>query len=40
MLQKIGELNIISLTPIAYTHLDLATRAWVTDYGVLIVYRG
>lgn len=40
ILQKIGETNIISITPIAYTHMDLATRAWVTDYGVLVVYRG
>lgn len=40
ILQKIGEPNIISITPIAYTHMDLATRAWVTDYGVLVVYRG
>ncbi len=40
MLQKIGETNIISITPITYTHMDLATRAWVTDYGVLVVYRG
>lgn len=40
ILQKIGEPNIISITPITYTHMDLATRAWVTDYGVLVVYRG
>lgn len=40
ILQKIGETNIISISPIAYTHLDLATRQWVTDYGVLVVYRG
>jgi DNA-directed RNA polymerase subunit RPC12/RpoP len=40
ILQKIGEQNIISITPIAYTHLDLATRQWITDYGVLVVYRG
>lgn len=40
ILQKIGETNIISITPIAYTHMELATRAWVTDYGVLVVYRG
>ena len=39
-LQKIGETNIISITTLAYSHLDLATRAWVTDYGVLVVYRG
>lgn len=40
ILQKIGEINIISITTIAYTHMDLATRAWITDYGVLVVYRG
>lgn len=40
ILQKIGETNIISISPIAYTHLDLATRQWITDYGVLLVYRG
>jgi DNA-directed RNA polymerase subunit RPC12/RpoP len=39
ILQKIGETNIISITPIAYTHMDMATRAWITDYGVLVVYR-
>lgn len=38
-LQKVGEANIISITTLAYTHMDLATRAWVTDYGVLVVYR-
>lgn len=40
ILQKIGEPNIISITTIAYTHMDMATRAWITDYGVLVVYRG
>lgn len=39
-LQKIGETNIISISPITYTHMDLATRQWVTDYGVTVVYRG
>ena len=40
ILQKIGEHNIISITPISYTHMDMATRAWITDYGVMVVYRG
>ena len=40
ILQKIGEQNIISITPISYTHMDMATRAWSTDYGVMVVYRG
>ncbi len=39
-LTKIGEHNIINVSTFAYTHMDLATRAWVTDYGVLVVYRG
>ena len=39
-LDKIGEANVKDITPITYTHQDLATRQWVTDFGVLIVYRG
>ena len=39
-LDKIGEANVVSITPLTYTHLDLGTRDWVTDYGVLIVFRG
>ena len=40
VLQKIGEANIISLNTVNYTHLDLASRQLVSDYGVLIIYRG
>jgi DNA-directed RNA polymerase subunit RPC12/RpoP len=40
ILQKIGEPNIISITPVVYTHMDLATRQWISDYGVFVVYRG
>lgn len=39
-LDKIGEPNVVSINTFNYTHMDLATRAWVTDYGILIVYRG
>ncbi len=39
-LQKIGEANLISLTPLTYTHMDLGTRQMLTDFGVMIVYRG
>ena len=39
-LEKTGEENVKSIEPIAYTHMDLATRQWITDFGVLIVYRG
>lgn len=39
-LDKVGEANVVSITTFNYTHMDLATRAWVTDYGAFIVYRG
>jgi len=39
ILGKIGEQNIISINTITYTHMDLATRQWITDYGILVVYR-
>ena len=40
ILGKIGEANIVSLTPITYTHVDLATRQLMTDFGVIIAYKG
>ena len=39
-LQKIGEPNVVSITPIAYTHLDLGSRQLMTDFGVMLVYKG
>jgi hypothetical protein len=39
-LLKIGETNMISLTTIVYTHLDIGTQKLLQDFGVLIVYRG
>jgi DNA-directed RNA polymerase subunit RPC12/RpoP len=39
-LQKIGEDNIVSITPLTYTHMDLGTRQLLTDFGVMIVYKG
>ena len=39
-LQQIGEANVVSISPIVYTHMELASRQWITDYGVMIVYRG
>ena len=38
-LQKIGESNLKSITPLAYTHMDLGTRQMLTDFGVMIIYR-
>lgn len=39
-LQKVGETNIINIQPFSYTHMELASRQWITDYGILVVYRG
>jgi DNA-directed RNA polymerase subunit RPC12/RpoP len=40
MLTKIGHENVVSVTPINYSHFDLNTRQNMTDYGVIIVYKG
>lgn len=39
-LQKVGQDYIISISPLTYTYKDLATEHYVTDYGVMVVYRG
>ncbi|HNQ90738.1 MAG TPA: hypothetical protein PKM73_19150 [Verrucomicrobiota bacterium] len=38
-LNKIGEANIISITPINYTHIDIATQKILTDYAIQVIYR-
>jgi len=40
ILGKIGEANVVSISTFTYTHQDLATRQFVTDFGILIVFRG
>jgi ribosomal protein S27E len=39
-LVKVGEANIISITTLTYTQLDIGTQKLMTDFGVMIVYRG
>jgi len=39
-LVKVGESNIVSITGINYTHLDIGTQKLLTEYGVTIIYRG
>ena len=38
-LNKVGEANIVKIEAFNYAHRDLETRDWVTDYGILIIYR-
>ena len=37
---KIGEASIVSITPLTYSHLDIASQKLITDFGVMIVYKG
>jgi hypothetical protein len=39
-LGKIGEQNIVSITTISYSHVDVASQKLLVDYGVMIVYKG
>lgn len=39
-LNKVGETNLISIHPINYEHFDVGIQKIMTDYGVVIVYRG
>ncbi len=39
-LQRVGETNVVSLTPLTYTHLDIGSQKLMTDYAVMVVYRG
>lgn len=39
-LQSIGEADLVSITPLTYTHLDIGTRQLMTDFGVMVVYKG
>jgi hypothetical protein len=37
---KVGEENIVSISPINYTHLDIGSQKLMTEFGVMIVYKG
>jgi ribosomal protein S27E len=37
---KIGEANIVNITPLTYTHLDIGSQKLMTEYGVMVVYKG
>ena len=39
-LGKVGESNVININPMTYTHLDIGSQKLMTEYAVLIVYRG
>ncbi|HWD91223.1 MAG TPA: hypothetical protein VG938_02630 [Verrucomicrobiae bacterium] len=39
-LQKVGETNVVSITPMTYTHIDIGSQKIMTEYAVMIVYKG
>lgn len=39
-LEKVGQLNIVNVSPINYSYMELGTRAILTDYGVMIIFKG
>ena len=39
-LQEVGETNLISVNVINYEHFDVGIQKVMTDYGVLVVFRG
>lgn len=39
-LGKIGEQNVVSINTISYSFVDIGSQKLLTDYGVMIVYRG
>jgi DNA-directed RNA polymerase subunit RPC12/RpoP len=39
-LTKVGEANIVSISPLTYTNLDIGSQKLMTEYAVMIVYKG
>ncbi len=39
-LQKIGQENIIGVHPISYSHFDVTTRQVLSDFGLMIIFKG
>jgi ribosomal protein S27E len=39
-LGKVGEPNIVSITTLTYSHIDIGSQKLLTDFGVMVVYKG
>lgn len=39
-LEKVGQENIVNISTLAYSHIDIGSQKLLTDYGALIVYKG
>jgi hypothetical protein len=38
-LNKIGDGNVVSITPVTYQYVEIGSQKVVTDYGVIIIYK-
>jgi hypothetical protein len=39
-LEQVGQANIVSINTVNYSAIDMATHHQVSDYGVLVVFKG
>ncbi|MEI9866147.1 MAG: hypothetical protein WDN00_16655 [Limisphaerales bacterium] len=39
-LNEVGETNIVGIHTISYNYLDIGTQKLLTDFGVMVIYRG
>ncbi len=39
-LANLGEENIVNVSTVNYTHMDMATRQLMTDFGIMVIYKG
>ena len=39
-LGKIGEHNVVSINTISYSHVDISSQKLLTDYGVMVIFKG
>jgi DNA-directed RNA polymerase subunit RPC12/RpoP len=37
---RVGESHIVNISPINYSHVDIGSQKILTDFGVMIVYKG
>lgn len=40
ILAEIGDDNVVSIHPISYTHVEMGSQKILSDYGLIIVYKG
>jgi hypothetical protein len=39
-LDRVGQDNVVSVNTVSYTHIDIGSQKLLTDFGIMILYRG